>query len=230
MARGRRDYEKAVVAVESEGYRDLHGRILMNDTFEDTPFKWTSDGTGHHFETRQQRAAYNGSVGAELEVTSDFPPTFRTSEMWRYAPIDVTRRLELEMFWRVNDTDNLSVMQTRIQFWDGTAFHVAGVEYNQDIQQWRYTNNAGATVDLPGAEQTIYGGGWNELTLSADFATDRYIRAKSNNMEINMGEIPAWNFGNLAGAHVAVFIVAGTVAGDPLILSIDDVVLKELER
>lgn len=230
MARGRKDYEKAVIVVESEGYQDLHGRILMQDDFEDTPYKWTGTGLGTHFETRQQRAAYNGSFGAELDIISDAPPAERYARMTRRVPIDVTERLEFETFWRVNDLDRLSTLGFWIEFYDGAVQHRAMTRYNQPNEIWEYVNQDNAIVDITGSEQTIKDESWNELTLSIDFSTDRYIRMKSNNMEINMGETRCRSTGLPVGAYAILWITAANTTADQLIVSIDDAVLKELER
>lgn len=230
MARGRRDYEKAVVAVESEGYQDLHGRILMNDDFENTPFKWTGTGTGTHFETRQQRAAYNGSMGAELEVASDAPPASRDATILRYVPTDVTERLAFEIFWRANDITIMNSIEILMLLFDGVEFHRTEILYDQPNEIWRYRNDANVVVDLPGSEQTFRNEAWNELMLSADMAADEYIRMKSNNMEINMGGLGCTHLGAPAGGHLRIHIQATNITADQLIISIDDAVLKELER
>jgi len=230
MARGRKDYEKAVIVVESEGYQDLHGRILMNDNFEDTPFKWAGSGTGHHFESRQQRAAYNGSFGAELEVTSDAPPASRDATIVRYVPIDVTERLAFEIFWRANDVSVMNSIELLMLLFDGVEFHRTEILYDQPNGIWRYRDDTNTVIDLPGSEQTFRDNAWNELMLSADMAADEYIRMKSNNMEINMGGLGCTHLGSPAGGHLRAQIQVTNITADKLIVSIDDAVLKELER
>ena len=229
MARGRHDYEKTVIAVESEGYRDMHGRILMIDDFEDTPFKWTGAGSGTHFETRQARAAYNGSYGAELDITSDAPPAARTSSITRNVPIDVTERLLMELFWKASALARLYFFTIEIQLYDGAEYHRIELRYEQTTNIWQYRDDGGARVDLPGSEQTFYDNAWNELTLRGDFTADRYISMKSNNLELNMGHIPSQHNNNLTAAHLNVAISAANITANQLIVSLDDVVLKELE-
>lgn len=229
MARGHRDYEKAVVAVESEGYQDLHGRILVNDTFEDTPFKWVGVGNGTHFETRQQRAAYNGSLGAELEITSDAPPAQRLSQIGRLFPVDVTQRLMTELFWQADVIAPMDFFTVNIIRYAETGREDAGIRYNRAAQYWEYYDATPAWVELPGSHQTIYGTAWNELSLSADFATNEYISFKSNDLEINMGGIPARTLGPFLGAHAEIWITAENSTANRLRIAIDDVVVKELE-
>jgi len=229
MARGRHDYEKKVIAVESEGYQDLHGRILMNDNFEDTPFKWAGSGSGTHFEARQARAAYNGSYGAELDLTSDAPPAARSSRIQRYVPIDITERFELELFWRANVIARMRNMNLWIEYYAGAQYNNILIQYWQPTAEWRYMNAASGIVPIPGAAQLLYDNGWNELTLSADFATDHHIRMKSNNMEINMGALPCRHNDNLTGAHVTLWLEVSITTANQLLVSIDDAILKELE-
>ena len=230
MARGRKDYEKAVIAVESEGYQDLHGRILLNDNFEDTPFKWIGYGNGTHYETRQQRAAYNGSFGAELDITGPGPIGARYSGILRYAPIDVTERLQMELFWRPNDVSIIDRFEIWTEYYDGTERHQAMIQWMQVNQQWGNLNDLGGVSLIQGGEQSFRNDAWNELTMSIDFSTDEYIRAKSNNIDINMGGIPCWNQNNATGAHVRIAILTGNTTANQLIVSIDDATLKELER
>jgi len=229
MARGRKDYEKAVIAVQSEGYTDLHGRILMNDNFEDTPFKWATAGTGTWFADRQARAAYNGSYGAELDVTSDAPPAQRTAQMLRLIPIDVTQRLEFQMFWRANFLARMNHLEVWVQYYDGADAHSAVIRYDGINEIWEYRDSTGAMTNLPGSEQIFFDGSWNELSLSVDFATDRYITFKSNNMEINMGDIACRMFGNPLPARLYFQIRTGNITANQLLVSIDDAVVKELE-
>ena len=230
MARGRKDYEKAVIVVESEGYQDLHGRILMTYNFEDTPFKWMFAGDGAHFETRQQRAAYNGSIGAELAVASDAPPAVRYSQMFRHVPVDVTERMAFEMFWRPNIIARMYQLEIEVELFDGAQYHSVEVRYDLATTIWEYNNPITGWTEIEGSGQTFFNAAWNEFTLSVDFSTDHYIRMKSNNIEVNMGEIGCTNFGMLVGAHAVVTLTARTTSGDQLIVSIDDAVLKELER
>lgn len=229
MARGRHDYEKAVISVESESYVDRHGRILLQDNLEDTPFKWTGTGTGTHFETRQQRAAYNGSFGAELDITSDAPPAERNAAIERYIPMDITERLLLELFWRANDLTRLGHFAVVLRFYDGAWLHYASINYDRATSTWQYWNDAGGVANIPGSAQRFYNNAWNELTISVDFATDSYVRFKSNNIEVNMGALLLQNVGSGIGAHTEIQIATTNPTADQLIVSIDDVVIRELE-
>ena len=230
MARGRKDYEKAVIAVESEGFQNPHGRILMYDSFEDTPMKWLKDGSGTHSETRQEAAAYNGSFGMRLDVTALTPGIEDRSAAYRYVPIDVTRRLLLELFWRINDLSRLKRFHIRMRFYDGDIWHIAIIEYNQGTEAWYYQQAAGGLVAIPGGNQSFFNNAWNELTISVDFSTDEYLVFKSNNLEINMGGITCQNIGFPFGAHAEVWIVAYSDTGDRLLFDVDEVIMRELER
>jgi len=229
MARGRKDHEKAMIAVESEGFVNPHGRILMHDDFEDTPFKWTVAGTGTHFETRQARAAYNGSYGMELDVTAVAPPIPSHATAYRYIPIDVTERLLTELFWRVNTVTDLNTLQLQLYYYDGVNRVEASVIYAPAAAAWFYIDDAGLTVRIPGSEQTLHDEAWNELTISADFSTNEYIVFKSNNVEINMGGIGMQSILSGLGAHVRIWLGAYTTTGNRLLTSTDDVVVRELE-
>lgn len=229
MARGRKDYEKAVIAVESEGFQNPHGRILMYDDFEDTPLKWVGSGLGMHSETRQARAAYNGSFGLELDITSTAPPIPHYAIAERLIPIDITKRVLIELFWRANDFANMVDFQVLVHWWDGTDRHEMGIMYNPAAGTWYYTNNAGAVTILPGSYQVLYNGAWNELTMSADFATDEYIMFKSNNIEVNMSGIECWSPADPIGSHAMIRIAAYNDSVNQLIVSVDDVVVRELE-
>jgi hypothetical protein len=229
MARGRRDYEKAVVAVESIGYPDLHGRILMQDNFEDTPLKWGGIGSGNWFVTRQQRAAYNGSFGMELDITSDAPPAQRVAQAVRIVPIDVTERIMGEIFWRAEPTAQLDYFEMVLQRYTGAERKTAAVRYNAAAQYWEYLNDVPVWVQLQGSNQEIHGDAWNELTLSADCNTDHYITFKSNNIGLNMGGVAITTPGNLTAAHFEIWLSAYNITGTQLRVSIDDAVLKELE-
>lgn len=222
MARGRRDYEKAVVAVESEGFANPHGRILMHDGFEDTPLKWLTAGLGTHSETRQAAAAYNGSYGIQLNTTN-------TSSIRRYIPIDVTERLLLELFWQPELIARLLYLEISMRFYDGNRLHYSAINYDRAAGTWDYWGAGGGWTPVPGAAQTFYSTAWNELTLSVDFSTDRYIILKSNNMEINMSEYICQNVFSGLGAHAEVWISAFADGVNQLILNGDDVVVRELE-
>lgn len=229
MARGRHDYETAVITVESESYTDRHGRIILQDDFEDTPFKWAGTGTGTHFETRQQRAAYNGSLGAELDITSDAPPGERNATITRHIPIDVTERLLLELFWRANDLTRLNQFAVVMHFYDGERRHYASINYDRANSIWQYWNDAGGVVNIPGSNQRFFNNAWNELTISVDFTIDHYVRFKSNNVEVIMGALPLQNAASGIGAHTEISIVATNITGNQLLMDIDDVVIRELE-
>jgi len=229
MARGRKDYEKTVIAVESEGFVNPHGRILMHDDFEDTPLKWLTAGTGTHFETRQARAAYNGSYGLELNVTAVAPPTANVSNVRRYIPIDVTERLLFELFWRANDLTRLQYLEISIRFYDGNRRHYIALNYDRAAGTWDYWDPLGGWTLIPGAAQTFYNNAWNELTLSADFTTDEYIVFKSNNLEVNMGGIACQNIFSGLGAHAEVWMSAFNNTANQLLLSTDDTIIRELE-
>jgi len=229
MARGRKDYEKAVIAVESEGYKDLHGRILMNDDFEDTPFKWYTAGTGTHFESRQAMAAYNGSFGAELDITSDAPPIPRYARMIRTFPVDVTERVLAELFWRANVLTRMSYLIVEIYRYDGTYEDRITLTYYPATQLWTYRNAAGGETQLVGGAQTFADEAWNELTISVDFAANEYITFKSNNLEVNMGGIACSSVLNPAGAHASIWIWAYNTTANKLLVHVDDAVVRELE-
>lgn len=229
MARGRKDYEKAVVAVESEGYTNPHGRILMQDNFEDAPLKWLTGGSGTHFETRQTRAAYNGSYGVELDLTSDLPPAERESRIIRVIPIDVTKRLMFEVFWRANDLANLASLYFIMHFYTGTEFFQGWVAYYTATQRWEYHNDAAGMTPVINGGQTFYNHGWNEFSLAMDFSVGEYILFKSNNLEWNLGRIPFERFGSGVGAHALAWITAYNGTGNQLLLSMDDIIVRELE-
>lgn len=228
MARGRKDYEKAVIVVESEGYQDLHGRILMNDNIEDTPIKWGGLGSGDWFVTRQQRAAYNGSFGLELDITSDAPPGQRVAQAVRMVPIDITERILAELFWRAEPVAQLDYFEVVLQRYTGTERKFAAVRYDRAAQHWEYMNDTPAWVQLPGSNQEIHDGGWNELTLSADCNTDNYITFKSNNVGINMGAMAIPTPGSPTAAHLEIWLSAYNSTDTQLIVSIDDAVIREL--
>jgi hypothetical protein len=230
MARGRHDYEKKVISVESEGYRDLHGRILMQDDFETSPLKWDTAGTGTWFVDRQTRAAYNGSYGLELDVTAVAPPITNHATAYRYIPIDVTERLLTELFWRVNDLTDLFTLHLQMYYYDGVNRVEASIIYNPGTQIWTYINDIGGTVQLQGSNQNLHDNAWNELTISADFSTNEYIVFKSNNVEINMGGIAMQSILSGLGAHVRIWLGAYSRTGNQLIVSIDDTVVRELEN
>lgn len=229
MARGRKDYEKAVVAVESEGYTNPHGRILMHDDFEDAPLKWRTMGSGTHFETRQAAAAYNGGFGLRLDLTAAVPGVIDSSQILRYTPIDVTERLLLEMFWRANDLERLLYLRIRQIFYDGNRRHYIGIRYNRVAGVWEYWTAGAAWAQIPGAAQTFYDTGWNELSLSADFSTDEHVIFKSNNLEVNMGGLGCQNTFSGFGAHMETWISADNNTANQLLVDIDDVVIRELE-
>ena len=229
MARGHRDYEKAVVSVESEGFVNPHGRVLMYDNFEDTPFKWNTIGDGIHAETRQQRAAYNGSLGVELNVISNAPPNERYSGIAREIPVDITRRMIAELFWRTNELDWLASFIIELTRWTGTWQERGTLIYNGATETWNYLNDVGGNTPLTNGLQTFYDGAWNEFTLSIDFQTDEYITFKSNDLEINMGAIPIHRTLSGLGAHAAIVIAAFNITANQLIVSIDDVIVRELE-
>lgn len=228
--RGRKDHEKAVVAVESEGFVNPHGRILMHDDFEDTPLKWTGVGSGTLWQvSRRARAAYNGSFGAEMDITSDIPPGSRYVTMNRLIPIDVTKRLRTELFWRINDLTILEHMRLYMIFYDGARRHTAAIDYRQATGRWQYHNDVALFVDIPGGAQTFYPEAWNELTLDADFASDHYIRMKSNNLEFNLGGIPCENFISGLGGHLHIYMTAWDITGNQLLIHLDEIIVKELE-
>lgn len=230
MARGRKDYEKAVIAVESEGFQNPHGRILMYDDFEDTPLKWDVTGNGINYETRQARAAYNGSYGLELDLTSDAPPTAQYAAAERNIPIDITERLLTELFWRANDLNALYELYIRLQLFTGAEYTTAWIGYVGGAQYWEYYNQAGGWAPIPNANQTFYDEAWNELTLSVDFSNNEYIIFKSNNLEVNMSGIPCRIQGSPAGAHANIRSWIINETSDRLITSIDDVIVRELEN
>jgi len=222
MARGRKDYEKAVVSVESEGFANPHGRILMYDDFEDTPLKWQTGGMGTHFETRQPTAAYNGSYGLQLDTT-------QAAASYSLIPIDVTERLLLEFFWQPELIARLTYFEVSIRFFDGNRRHYTAINYDRIAGTWDYWNTVGGWTLIPGAAQSFYDAAWNELTLSADFTTDEYIIFKSNNLEINMGGIACQNIFSGLGAHAEIWISAFADCLYQLIVNVDDVVIRELE-
>lgn len=229
MARGRHDYEKSVISVESEGFQNPHGRILMYDDFEDTPLKWTTLGTGTWFISRQARAAYNRSYGLELDITSDAPPGSRYAQANRYIPMDVTERILLEMFWRANDLTALERLSIELYRRTGTQLHYGSVRYNGIAEYWEYRPVGGIPQYLPGSDQRFTDEAWNELTLAMDFSTAGYITFKSNNMEINMGGTACQTTGNLLPPYMQTTITAATTTGDQLLVDVDDVVVRELE-
>ena len=230
MARGRHDYEKKVIAVESEGYQDLHGRGLMNDNLEDAPFKWIGSGTGIHTESRQARAAYNGGYGMELDITSTLPPNVQRSGVLRYIPIDVTERLEFKAFWRADVVARLFQLEYIIEYYNGAQYLSTAIRYNRTNTAWTYFDQVGGWTAIPNSVQTFYDNAWNELTLSVDFSVSEYIRMKCNNMDLNMGGIPCRNMNNLTGAHAEVWIHVYNDTGNQLLVSFDDLVVKELEN
>lgn len=229
MARGRKDYEQAVVAVESEGSVNPHGRILMYDDFEDTPLKWRTIGSGTHFETRQAAAAYNGGFGLRLDLTAAVPGVPDLSRVFRYIPIDVTKRLLLELFWRVHDLGRLQYLRIYMIFYDGNRRHYTQIRYDRVAGAWEYWTDGGAWALIPGAAQTFYNRSWNELSLSADFATDEHVIFKSNNLEVNMGGLLCQNTFSGFGAHAEIWISVNNDTANQLLVDIDDVVVRELE-
>ena len=222
MARGRKDYEKTVVSVESEGFANPHGRILMYDDFEDVPLKWITSGMGTHFETRQTAAAYNGSYGLQLDTT-------QVASAHRLIPIDVTERLLLEFFWQPELIARLTLLEVSMRFYDGNRLHYVAINYDRAAGTWDYWNPAGGWTPIQGAAQTFYDAAWNELTLSADFTTDEYIVFKSNNLEVNMGGITCQNLFSGLGSHAEIWISAFADGVNQLILNVDDVVIREVE-
>lgn len=229
MARGRKDYEKSVVAVESEGFVNPHGRILMHDDFEDTPLKWTTTGLGIHSETRQAAAAYNGGFGLRLDITSPVAGLPHHSNVYRHIPIDVTKRLLFETFWRTHNLEYLEYFRISMMFYDENTRHHTEVRYNRVAGAWEYHNTGGGWSLIPGAAQTLYNNGWNELTLSADYSTDEYVVFKSNNIEINIGGIPCRTIPSGLGAHAEIWIATTNDTTNRLLTDIDDVVVRELE-
>lgn len=222
MARGRKDYEKTVVSVEAEGFANPHGRILLYDDFEDTPLKWLTGGVGTHFETRQNAAAYNGSYGLQLDTTD-------TATAYRLIPIDITERLLLELFWQAELLARLVYLEISMRFYDGNRYHYSAINYDRAAGTWDYWDAAGNWTLIPGAAQTFYDAAWNELTLSVDFSTDRYVIFKSNNIEINMSELICRNTFSGLGAHAEIWISAFADGVNRLIINADDVVVRELE-
>jgi hypothetical protein len=229
MARGRKDYEKAVVAVESEGFVNPHGRILLHDDFEDTPLKWLTAGTGTHFETRQARAAYNGSYGLELDVTAALPPIPDFSTAYRLIPIDITERILVELFWRHNDPAALRGFHIQLLYYNGTHRSEARLTYAAATPGWWYVNDVGIPTFLPGSQQLLYANAWNELTIAADFAQNEYITFKSNNIEVNMGGIPCQSILSGLGAHLQIEIETNNNTANQLLVDVDDVIARELE-
>lgn len=230
MARGRKDYEKAVIVVESEGYQDLHGRILMNDTFEDTPLKWIGTGAGTWSVTRQQRAAYNGSLGLELSVISELPPGERYANAERMIPTDLTRRIRTELFFRINRPARMIHFTINIDHYDGERLRVASLRYVVATTRWQYRSPLAGFVDIPGGVQVLQDDAWNEITFDVDFAINNYIRVKSNNLEINMAALGMPDAFSALGPHAIISLEAVNNTGLELILSTDDIVVKELER
>lgn len=229
MARGRKDYEKAVISVEAEGFVNPHGRILMHDNFEDTPMKWTAVGTGTWFVSRQARAAYNGSFGLELDVTATVLGVTDAVITYRDIPIDVTERLLKEIFWRANDLTRLLYLQFTFLYYDGVTRHYAWIRYNTTLGYWEYYTIGAVWAEIVGSDQAFFDGGWNEFTISCDFRTNEYVVFKSNNLEINMGGILCWSGLSGIGAHVRTEIHAANNTTDQLLVSIDDVIVRELE-
>lgn len=229
MARGRKDYEKAVVAVETEGFVNPHGRILMYDDFEDVPLKWNTAGTGIWTVSRQARAAYNRSFGLEMGVTSAMPPDLDSAGVSRYIPLDITERLLLELFWRANDLTRLAYLDIQVKYFDGANYHNALLQYDRVAGIWNYRNKDNIMVAVPGGAQTFYNNAWNELTLSADFSINEYITFKSNNIEINMGGVECRSVLNGVAAHTVIELIAYNNTADQLLTSIDDIIIRELE-
>ena len=223
MTRGRKDYEKAVIAVESEGFQNPHGRILMYDDFEDAPLKWLTAGAGTWSVSRQAAAAYNRSYGMQLDTDT-------MAVTYRLVPIDVTKRLLLEFFWQVELIARLVHLEVVVRFFDGNRLHYAAIGYYPTLGVWLYWNSAGGWIPIPGSDATFYDGAWNELTMSVDFSTDKYIVFKSNNIEVNIGELSCQNSADGSGAHAEVFMLAEADGTNELIMNVDDVVLRELER
>lgn len=229
MARGRHDYEKAVIVVESEGFANPHGRILMYDDFEDTPLKWLTSGTMTHSETRQHPAAYSGSFGLRLDVTPTAIPWVGVTTARRLIPCDVTKRILSEIFWRTSVETQTTAFDMQLEYYDGVRLHTAAIRYATVGPGWFYLDDAGIWVQMAGMHQRVEDNAWNELMFSVDFTTDEYITSKSNNLERNMGGIACQNVASGLGSHLACQIQLSTVTNQNTLADIDDVVIRELE-
>lgn len=201
----------------------------MYDDFEDAPLKWTPSPVSTGVANRIAGAACNGSFGLEIcaQKVGAIPGNNQTR---KHTPLGERKTLELAVYWRVPTTPVNAVFTFMIRQWIGIREARAAIRYvyNPAIPtvEWQLYA-AGIWTPLAGSELPNFGA-WHEIVIAADFATERYMYARSNSTVFPICEQETGRIVAAAGEENRVEIRVEEYNTDLVCMHVDDVLLKEL--
>lgn len=229
MARGYKDYRQVIAAEEPEGKFSVHGTTRMYDDFENTPLKWSPHHAGACSEARAAAAAYNGSFGLEICAQKTIG-AYGENLLERYTPLGERRTMELATYWRFPEFPINAYYEFRIQHWEENIELHAAIRYIFDAApispRWEINTPVG-WITIAGDSEPDEAA-WHEIVLACDFASSRYLYARSNHHVFDICSEQLYEVGLATEERNRVGLIVHEENGDSVCMHVDDVVLKEL--
>lgn len=204
------------------------GPVMMFDDMEDL-FKWTEGGNlGDSTFEKSATVAYNGSACLHMKSRTTNLASADVIAAERTLYERPGKRYRFEMLWRWEVTANCEKMTVRSKVYDGSDVHYVYLLYQVQLGKWKYTNSAGADIDVPGGAQSLNVGTFHRLLLEWDQNLQKFVRMISDGMEIDMSTLSYQKSTSGAAQRHHLAIELAVLAAAPVEGYVDDVLVMEI--
>lgn len=204
------------------------GPVVLYDNMEDL-FKWVEEGImGDSVFEKDITEAYNGNACLHEKSRTTGASVGDIIEAKRIIYQRPGRRYRFECIWKVVDFACCDMLGFNVISRDGATETQMHLWYDPSLETWRYSNPAGAIVDIPNSHQILSENRWHRVLVEWDEANAKYIKMISDSMEVDMSALGLRMPPDLTALVSWVWLYLRTVGAAPVEGYFDDVLLLEI--
>lgn len=228
MPRGRPDYQGVDTRSEITLRQNLlfpTGRAFLVDSYSDPSISYTTAFLGAGTITRSTVSPLTGPACLKID-------TGAVANNWSAATYNLglprSYKIGFEVAFSLNSAVNTTFTMYILRY-DGTNQHFASIYYDQNLGHWRYINNLGAPVFIPGSTMTFHctDNTYHRAKMSIDSSTGQYLWFEFDNYVFDMRNIPYQTGLSAVAMYMLVAVRITTSAAVAKTARIDNIAVTE---
>jgi len=175
--------------VEVIGLVEKLGTVILFDDLEDL-FKWRGAGTGTDWVVEKSTTiAYDGNASLHLQTKATTPTAGDAVTADRFTFVPYGRKISLECLFRFETLTNEDVVSFELYWYDGTALHLAALQYLPPEMKWQYFASDGTWKDIPGGDQNLGQAKFHRVKMIVDFEHNKYVSLQCDDKVMDISDL-----------------------------------------